>query len=210
VNTASENLWRGTSSDERAGERRDRLMAACRQIVGSDGSAALTVRAVCRVAGVGPKNFYAGFPDTDALLLATYDRAVAELLGVVAAAAMPAADGQHSSTARETLRRVFEAAVAHLEQHPAEGRIIFAEALTNGVLRTRAAVTLPAFLQGAGQLVSMPSGESGGLRRGGLTSTLLSGALAAAFIEWLSGTAEFSRDELIDRCTDFTWHALSN
>ena len=208
MNTESENLWRGTSSDERAAERRGRLVAACRQIVGSDGSAALTVRAVCRVAGVGPKNFYAGFPDTDALLLATYDRAVAQLLSAVAAAAIPVADEQN--TARGTLRHVFEAAVAHLEQHPDEGRIIFAEALTNDVLRTRATVTLPAFLEGVGQLVPMPTGEPGAFRRGGLTSTLLSGALAAVFIEWLSGTVEFSRDELIDRCTDFTWRTLSN
>lgn len=200
MDTANENLWRGTSSDERADERRDRLLAACREIVGREGGGGLSVRAVCRAAGVGPRYFYAGFPDVDTLLLATYEHAVGELLAAVASVAGGAGDG------RAMLRRAFAAAVAHLENHPDDGRIIFGEALTNDVLRTRAVTTLPAFLSGVGRLAGMPTGEG---RGGALTSTLISGALAAAFIEWLSGAAQFSRADLIDQCAEFTWRTLS-
>ena len=196
MGTGNENLWRGTSSDERADERRDRLLAACREIVGREGGAGLSVRAVCRVAGVGPRYFYAEFSDVDELLVATYERAVGELARAVGTAAEGAGEG------KAVLQGAFEAAVTHLEQHPDAGRLVFGEALANAVLRTRAVATLPAFLAGAGRLLGAPAG-------GALTSTLLSGALAAVFIEWLSGTAQFGRQELVRRCTDFTWQVLT-
>ena len=43
-----ENLWRGTSSDDRAGGRRERLLAACREIVAADGR---SLARALRVAG---------------------------------------------------------------------------------------------------------------------------------------------------------------
>lgn len=207
MDTASENLWRGTSSDERADERRARLLSACRDVVGREGCAALTVRAVCRAGGVSPRHFYDAFPDADALLLATYEQAVGQLLTAVAVAVAARREGE-PMPGRQMLPHVFEAAVSHLEQHPEDGRIIFAEALANDVLRTRAVVSLPAFVQGVRHLVFSPN-ELAGSRDDALTATLLSGALAAAFVEWLSGTAAFGRAELIARCADFTWRALS-
>ena len=76
-----------------------------------------------------------------------------------------------------------------------------AEALTNDALRTRGAMTLPAFLREVRQLaVGRRDRRRAGVR--GLESTLLSGGLAAVFVEWLSGTSPFTRVELVDYCTD--------
>lgn len=200
----TEHLWRGTSSDERLDERRARMLAACLDIVGRQGSSALAVRAVCRAANVSPRHFYECFPDTDSLLLATYEDSVQQLLAAVSAATPPS-----PHTSREILHSVFEASVTHLERHPASGRIIFGEALTNDFLRTHAVVTLPAFTRAVNQLAFPTKTKRRPSHRSSLESTLLAGGLAAVFIEWLSGTADFSRDELITYCTDITLSVLS-
>ena len=192
VSASPDDRWRGTSSDERAGDRRERLIVAGHEIVCRHGASALAVRAVCRAANVSPRHFYESFADSDELLLATYDRAVQQLLDAIGTAV---ADSGAASF-EDRLRTSFETAASYLETHPESGRILFREALTNDVLRTRGLITLPAFL--------------GALRpRRHLEATLLSGGLAAAFVEWLSGTGKFTRDELVTYCTTATLTLLS-
>lgn len=197
-------LWRGTSPDERADERRSKLIAACRDIVGHDGSSALTVRSVCGVANVSPRKFYECFPDTGALLVATYDSAVEELLVAVTSAARgPKERREDSHAVRTRLRAVYDAATSHLEQHPAAGRIIFREALTNDGLRARALTVLPTFLQTIQRGV-VGSGRPTARRFRTLETTLMSGALSAVFTEWLSGTTQNTRKDVVEYCTEAT------
>lgn len=188
----SANQWRGTSSAERADDRRQRLVNACVEILGRDGVSGLGVRAVCRAANVSHRYFYDLFPDTDALLLAAYQEAVQQLLAEVGSA-INAGVG-----IREQLRVGFDAATVFLEEKPAYGRLIFQEALANEALRRHAASALPAFLLAAREMAE-PGGTSAAHP---LETALISGGLAAIFIEWLSGTAAFSRSELVDYCTD--------
>ncbi|MGE2735940.1 TetR/AcrR family transcriptional regulator [Mycolicibacterium vaccae] len=195
----NDSLWRGTSPEERSGDRRDRLIAACLQLVGAEGTAALAVRAVCRQANVSHRYFYEHFPDADALLVATYERAVQELLAAVTAA-IPS-----GGEPADALRASFAAAADFLEQHPLHGRLIFTEALTHDVLRDRAVQVLPGFLSAVHGVAVTPGG---GPPRA-LPTTMLAGGLAALFTAWLSGTAEFTRDELVDYCTAATVALLS-
>ncbi|CAJ1508873.1 TetR/AcrR family transcriptional regulator [[Mycobacterium] holstebronense] len=189
----SANQWRGTSSAERADDRRQRLIDACVEVLGRDGASGLGVRAVCRVANVSHRYFYDLFPDTDALLLAAYQQAVQQLLAEVGSAI-----NASGTDIREQLRVGFDAATAFLEENPAYGRLIFQEALANEALRRHAAPALPAFLLAAREMAE-PGGTSAAHP---LETALISGGLAAIFIEWLSGTAAFSRSELVDYCTD--------
>lgn len=168
-------------------------MNACLEILGRHGASGLGVRAVCRVANVSHRNFYDSFADADALLLATYQQAVGELLAEVGAAI--SAGGKEF---RDQLRTGFDAATAFLENNAAYGRLIFQEALANEALRRHAAPTLPAFLLAARGMAE-PDGAEPTLP---LETALISGGLAAVFIEWLSGTPGFSRAELVDYCTD--------
>lgn len=46
------------------------------------------------------------------------------------------------------------------------------------------------------------TGDAGESAGGRLPVVVLSGGLAAAFLEWISGTADFSRDELVGYCTE--------
>ena len=204
MSASPDDRWRGTSSDERAGERRERLIAACHAIVGQEGASALAVRAVCRTANVSPRHFYESFADTDLLLLATYERAVQQLLDAIGAA-VAASGGEFA----DRLRTVFEIAVSYLETHPESGRIIFREALTNDMLRTRAVITLPAFLGAVRQLALEPGRVPADKPYRHLEATLVSGGLAAVFVEWLSGSAEFTRDQLVSYCTTASLTRLS-
>ena len=203
----SESLWRGTSSDDRAGERRERLLLACRELVGRDGGAALSVRAVCRAANIGPRHFYESFPDTDALLLAAYDQAVRDLQQAISTAVQDDPDW-HREPIGARLRVTFAAAAEHLEARPDAGRLIFREALGNDVLRTHAAVTLPAFA-GSIRMLVVDGDDRRPARRRQLEATVVSGGLAAAFAEWLSGGSAITRGDLITYCTESTLAILS-
>ena len=100
-------------------------------------------------------------------------------------------------------------AAGYLESHPESGRIIFREAMTNDVLRTRAVITLPAFLGAVRQMAVEPGRPRATASYRHLEATLLSGGLAAAFVEWLSGSGKFTRDQLVSYCTTATLALLS-
>jgi AcrR family transcriptional regulator len=202
-------LWRGTSSDERADDRRLRLIAACQDIVGREGSSGLVVRSICGAAKVSPRKFYESFPDTDSLLIATYECALQELLeAITAAAVQPGAPAKKPQRVRLRLQAVFDAATRHLEEHPAAGRIIFREAFNNDALRVRAMVSPPAFLQPIRRMVIDRAGEPPDRSHGTLESALMAGGLSAVFIEWLSGSTKLSRDEVVAYCTEATLSIL--
>ncbi len=172
--------------------------------MGTHGASALAVRAVCRAANVSPRHFYESFADTDLLLLAAYERAVQQLLDAISAS-VEALGGKFE----DRLRTVFDTAARYLETHPESGRIIFREALTNDALRTRAVITLPAFLGAVRQLALEPGRTPAAAPHRHLEATLLSGGLAAVFVEWLSGAGTFTRDQLVSYCTTASLALLS-
>lgn len=180
------------------------MLAACHAIVGEHGASALAVRGVCRAANVSPRHFYESFPDTDALLLATYERAVDQLLDAVGAS-VAGVNGEFE----DRLRKVFEIAASYLETHPEDGRLIFREALTHDVLRTRAVITLPAFLSAVRKIALEPGQPAAAAPYRHLEATLLSGGLAAVFVEWLAGPGNFTRDQLVSYCTTASLKLLS-
>lgn len=207
--TDGEVLWRGTSPEDRAALRRERLIDAGTQIVGTDGADALVIRSICRAANVSPRKFYESFPDTDALLIATYERAVEELLRAVTAA-VPAEPLTPDTRQLQTrFHAVFDAATLFLDQHPPAGRIIFQEALHNDVLRTRAMDALPTFLKTIRRAVTSPDHQPIPPTQAHLEATLLSGALTAVLGEWTSGSTPWSREELVAYCTEAALAILS-
>lgn len=207
--TDGEALWRGTSPEDRATVRRARLIDACMQIVGSEGSDALVVRSICRVANVSPRKFYESFPDTDALLVTTYECAVQDLLGAVTAALPAGVTTTDPEQVRAGFHAAFDAATRYLEQHPRAGRIIFREALHSNVLRKRAMGALPRFLETIRHAVISPSRGTTATAQPHLEATLLSGAMSAVLGEWTSGSARWDREDVVAYCTEATLAILS-
>lgn len=71
--------YRGVPLAERRKERRQRLMAAGRQVFGENGFRGTTVKMVCREAGLTERYFYESFDSREALFKAVVEAGAAEL-----------------------------------------------------------------------------------------------------------------------------------
>jgi AcrR family transcriptional regulator len=70
--------YRGASPHQRVEQRRARLVDAGVDIFGTIGYRAATIDHICARAGLSKRYFYESFPDSEALLLACYERCVNE------------------------------------------------------------------------------------------------------------------------------------
>lgn len=94
----------GVSAADRRAERRRRLPAAGRRIWGESGITEVTVRGVCKAAGLIPRYFYEHFPNRDALLFAVADDVRDELLGALVAAGTGTPAPSRTNCARRSAR----------------------------------------------------------------------------------------------------------
>ncbi len=77
--------YRGQTAEERLVDRRRRLLDAGLDVIGRVGFAAMSVRGVCRAAGVTERAFYESFPSREDLLAAVYEAVVATVRDAVIA-----------------------------------------------------------------------------------------------------------------------------
>jgi AcrR family transcriptional regulator len=186
----------GISAGERASARRERLMDAALELIGTEGWSATSVRAVCRRAGLTPRFFYESFEDLDALAVAVFDdiavRATAAILDAVRNAPADPAAQAHAAIATF---------VDELTQDPRRARVAFAEALGSEALARRRLQAMRAMAQ----LIA----DHGRLAYGAppaadtlveITASLLAGGIAELLIAWLDGSIDVTRDELVDDC----------
>lgn len=79
-------LYAGQTPEARVTERRRAFLDAARQLIGTKGYDAATVRAVCAEAGLTDRYFYESFDDTEALLRAVYSEISDELRAAITGA----------------------------------------------------------------------------------------------------------------------------
>src|ERR1700678_344787 len=77
--TTNARAYGGVDAADRLASRRARLLEAGLDLLGADDAAELTVRGVCRQAGVAARYFYESFTDKDELVGAVFDWVIAEL-----------------------------------------------------------------------------------------------------------------------------------
>lgn len=190
-------LWRGRTLDDRSAERREQLVDVGFDLLGTDGSAAVTMRAVTRLANLSPRYFYESFTDRSELLTAVYDRVETELLTRLAA----------TSTAADThttVRSALEICAAYFEEDPRRARVLLREPLTDDTLRRHSADRLPIFLRMVlptlGDEVNslVPADEESLI----ISATALSGALVALYVDWVDNRLPVPRDRLVDAATE--------
>lgn len=200
--------WAGTTLDARRDERRRRLLEVGLDLLGGEGSTAVTVRSVCRHAKLTDRYFYENFADRDELLLAVFDQVAAEARDALVAAttevgeALVALTAEPHGTARIAMpdlsermaRRAVERFLAVLVDDPRKGRVLLLEPLTDPTLSRRAVEVLPLF---AG-LVRSQLGAATTAVDADMTAIALIGALANLFGRWLEGTLQASREEVAD------------
>ncbi len=164
--------------------RRDELIAAGVKLLGAEGGPALTVRAVCREAGLTERYFYESFADRDEFVRAVYDEVCTRAM-----AALRTAD-----TAREAVERF----VGLMVDDPTGGRVLLLAPSSEPALSRSGAEWMPSFielLQHKLTRITDPAAQA-------MTATALIGALTTLFTAYLDGRLSVTREQFIDYCVD--------
>jgi AcrR family transcriptional regulator len=178
--------WAGVSADERRAERRALLIDAAFELLGSGGLPETTVRGVCQAASLNPRYFYESFDDLDALLVAVYDRLIAEL-GVEVEKAVAAAPADVESQVRATV----QSTVRFVDEDRRRGRVLYNEALGNEALSRRRVE--------AGFALADELARGNASQR--VTASFVVGGFSEVLMAWLDGRIRMSRKRLIDQMT---------
>jgi len=194
--TSPTGLYGGIPADQRRAERRERLLEAGLEMLGTEGWQATTVRGICGRARLNPRYFYESFSGLDELLVAVFDRVSEEALAAVLAAIEENPDDPEA-TARATIG----AFVALLTDDSRKGRVAVVEAMGSEALMRRRLDTL----QRAAEIVAAYGRGLEGARSVDeetlqLTAQMLVGGLVEALIAWFEGRLEVSRERLVEHC----------
>lgn len=182
----------GVDGALRVAQRRETLIEAGLELMGSV-EPELTVRGVCKQAGVAARYFYESFTDRDALISAVYDSVITDI-AVSTQRAVDAAESQHDKALAGIANIVHTIA-----RDPRRGRLLFSSALTSTVLAEKRRTSTMAFvgLLAANAKTFYRLGDSGQLT---LTATFLVGGLAQTVSAWLDGYIDVTEEELIAEC----------
>ena len=191
--------YRGIDATQRLAGRRRQLIEAGLDLLGgvTDRGAPpdLTVRAVCRQAGLATRYFYEGFTDKDQFVGAVFDAVIADLAATTqaAVAAAPTAEQNRAGMANIVRAIATDARI---------GRLLFSAQLSNAVVAAKRAESgvLLAMLYGReiGTALHVDHGE-GTSQRGMATAHFAVGGVGQTISAWLAGDVVLEPDELIDQ-----------
>jgi AcrR family transcriptional regulator len=120
--------YRGVEAADRVAERRRRFLEAGLDILGSDPDLAeLTVRGICREAGVALRYFYESFTDKDDLVAAVFDWVIADIAATTQAAVAAAPLTEQSRAGMANVVRTIAADTR-------VGRLLFSSQLSHPVV----------------------------------------------------------------------------
>ncbi|HUB56120.1 MAG TPA: TetR/AcrR family transcriptional regulator [Mycobacterium sp.] len=176
--------WSGVPLEDRQVLRRDELIAAGVQSLGGESGPAVTVRAVCREAGLTERYFYESFADRDEFVRAVYDDVCTRAMSALMSASTP--------------RQAVEQFVALMVDDPVRGRVLLLAPAVEPVLVRSGAEWMPSFielLQGKLTQISDPVRQK-------MIATSLIGGLTALFTAYLDGRLAASREQFIDYCVE--------
>ncbi|MDY7099818.1 MAG: TetR/AcrR family transcriptional regulator [Actinomycetota bacterium] len=186
--------WVGVAPADRKAERRELLIDAAFDLLGTEGLAGTSVRAVCQAARLNPRYFYESFGDLDELVVATYDRVVEQLAAEIVDAADAAGEDPGSQ-----LRAAIGRTVDFVDEDRRRAQVLYVEALGNEALNRRrigAGHDLIGLMEhrAATHHGRHPEGEQ--IRR--ITAAVMVGGLSELLVAWLAGRITVSRAQLVE------------
>ena len=187
--------WAGTTLEDRAAARRAALIDAGTELLGTEGAAGVTVRAVCRATKLSERYFYESFDGRDALLRAVHAQVAEQARdAIVAAVAAHAAAGGGAEDESLAYAAV-GAFTAFLEEDPRRGRVLLSESFSDTVLARHDVELVPAFAALlVAQITALPDGPDAVDAE--LTAVALIGALRNLYLAWLDGRPPISTERL--------------
>ena len=191
MNTAAPRIWAGTSLAERREERRRKLLEVGLELLGTEGSAAVSVRSICRAAQLTDRYFYESFADRDAFLIAVFD----EVVGVFSSALIRAVEAGHPDQAALAQAAV-DAFLDVMVDDPRKGRVLLIEPMSSPAIGEHGLVVAPLFVALVRAQLDGPFDDDAAL----LAATAVVGALTSLFVRWLDGTLTVDRQTLSAFC----------
>jgi AcrR family transcriptional regulator len=192
---ASTRTYRGVPIERRRAERRERLIEAGLEEIGTRGYDNITVKDVCRRAGLTERYFYEHFADRAALLVAVFD----EVVSTVMAAAFTASDSappELEQRARAGLTGFLDA----LTEDPRRARVQLIEVVGRSAeLERRRFAAMHAFADyiatAAAELAPRTDLD---LRQRRVAALALVGGSNHLAVEWILGDLKLSKGELVE------------
>ena len=184
--------WSGVPLQDRQSLRRDELVTAGVGLLGGAAGPALTVRAVCRAAGLTERYFYESFTDRDEFVRAVYDHVCSTAMSALATSENP--------------RDAVERFVTLMVDDPARGRVLLIAPQREPVLAQSGAEWVPMFIELLEHKLTRhtdPAAQA-------MAATGLVGALTALFTAYLNGTLDATRGQFIDYCVDMLLSRVSS
>lgn len=179
--------WTGVPLESRLALRRDNLINAGVQLLGSAGGPALTVRAVCREAALTERYFYESFADRDEFVRAVYDDVCTRAMNALTSATTP----------REAVERFVELMV----DDPVRGRVLLLAPTVEPILTRSGAEWMPNFIE----LLQRKLSRIGDAVLQKMIATSLIGGLSGLFTAYLHGQLGATRQQFIDYCINMLY-----
>ena len=183
--------WSGVPLEDRQALRRDELIAAGVHLLGGESGPAVTVRAVCREAGLTERYFYESFSDRDEFVRAVYDDVCTRAMSALMSATTP--------------REAVEQFVALMVDDPVRGRVLLLAPAVEPVLVRSGAEWMPNFID----LLQRKLTQITDPVRQKMMATGLIGGLTALFTAYLDGRLAASREQFIDYCVEMLLNRAS-
>lgn len=187
--------YRGIDPADRLAARRNRLLAAGLDLLGADESCAaeLTVRGICRQAGVTARYFYESFADKDEFVSAVFDWVVGDLATTTQATVAAASSAEPTRAGMTNI-------VATIAGDLRVGRLLFSTHLANAVVVRKRAESGTLFAMLSGRYVESVLRVSENDRITAAAHFVV-GGVGQTLSAWLTGTVRLDADQLVDLLT---------
>ncbi len=191
--TTSARPYRGVEAADRLATRRSKLLGAGLDLLGADrqDAAELTVRGICRRAGLAARYFYESFADKDEFVEAVFDWVIADLAATTQAAVAAAPP-------QEQTRAGMANVVRTIGGDPRVGRLLFSAQLANAVLVRKRVESNALFAMLSGRHVEnalhVPEND-----RIKAAAHFVVGGVAQTISAWLAGAVRLDPNQLIDQ-----------
>lgn len=191
---ASGRTYGGLTAEQRTAARRERLIDAGIEVIGTDGYRAASVRGVIRASGLGERYFYENFSDLDDLLVAIAERIHEEVMTETLLAIVGAGDDP-----LDQIRTGIDAFVRAITRDPRKARIKLLEMSGAGeIVQQRRREGMRAIADVIA-LRSPAISDDRGLDPNTITLGLV-GAVNELTIDWFTGGETDDVDRLVAHC----------
>jgi AcrR family transcriptional regulator len=193
--------YRGVQASDRVARRRAGLLAAGLELLGGAPGAAdpaeLTVRAVCRQAGVATRYFYESFTDKDQFVGDVFDWVISGIATSTQAAVAAAPLRERNRAAMATIVRT-------VDDDPRIGRLVFSTDVTNSLLVRKRVESggLLAMLYGRDVGAALQvAADTKSAERVKAAAHFAVGGVGQTISAWLAGAVALSADDLVGQLT---------